>query len=67
MRTINYLLTLIVGMGGLMVSCDTDIESESIQHPYTYSDLYYQNLRDFKAIWSTELNGSTFYGTAGQP
>lgn len=32
-----------------MVSCDTDIESESIQHPYTYSDLYYQNLRDFKA------------------
>ena len=49
MRTINYLLTLIVGMGGLMVSCDTDIESESIQHPYTYSDLYYQNLRDFKA------------------
>ena len=31
-----------------MVSCDTDIESESIQHPYTYSDLYYQNLRDCK-------------------
>lgn len=49
MRTIKYLLTLIVGMGWLMVSCDTDIESESIQHPYTYSDLYYQNLRDFKA------------------
>ena len=49
MRTIIYLLTLIVGMGGLKVSCDTDIESESIQHPYTYSDLYYQNLRDFKA------------------
>lgn len=36
-------------MGGLMASCDTDIESESILSPYTYSDLYYQNLRDYKA------------------
>lgn len=48
MRTIKYLLSL-VAAGGLMTSCNTDIESESIRNPYTYSDLYYQNLRDFKA------------------
>jgi len=36
-------------MVGFIASCDTDIESESIQNPYTYSDLYYQNLRDYKA------------------
>ncbi len=48
MRTIKYLLAL-VAMGSLMYSCDTDIETEIIQQPYTYSDLYYQNLRDYKA------------------
>jgi hypothetical protein len=32
-----------------MASCDTDIESKPTQNPYTYSDLYYQNLRDYKA------------------
>lgn len=32
-----------------MSACNTDIESISIQNPYTYSDLYYQNLRDYKA------------------
>lgn len=48
MRTIKYLLGVIV-MVVLIASCDTDIESETIQNPYTYSDLYYQNLRDFKA------------------
>jgi len=30
-------------------SCDTNIESEDIQNPYTYSDLYYENLRAYKA------------------
>ena len=29
-------------------SCDTDIENKEIEKPYTYSDLYYQNLRDYK-------------------
>lgn len=29
-------------------SCDTDIENKEIGRPYTYSDLYYQNLRDYK-------------------
>ncbi|MCI1647537.1 MAG: glycoside hydrolase family 18 [Bacteroides sp.] len=42
--SIAFLLTI-----GLLAACDTDIENESIQNPYTYSDLYYQNLRDFKA------------------
>ncbi len=48
MKTIRYLLVLVV-IGSLMYSCDTDIEEEITQAPYTYSDLYYQNLRDFKA------------------
>ena len=48
MRTIKYLLVIII-MGGMMVSCDKDIEAIAVQTPYTYSDLYYQNLRDFKA------------------
>jgi hypothetical protein len=48
MKTIKYLLAL-VAIGSLMYSCDTDIETKVIQEPYTYSDLYYQNLRDYKA------------------
>jgi hypothetical protein len=48
MKTIKYLLAL-VALIGLAASCDTDIEAETIQKPYTYSDLYYQNLRDYKA------------------
>lgn len=47
MKTIKYLLALIIGV--IVASCSTNIGSESIQNPYTYSDLYYQNLRDFKA------------------
>ena len=30
-------------------ACDTDDEAEVVQKPYTYADLYYQNLRDYKA------------------
>lgn len=48
MKTIKYLLALVAAVG-LMASCDTDIEANSIQNPYTYGDLYYQNLRDYKA------------------
>lgn len=47
MKTIKYLLALVV-MCVMVASCDKDIESETIVTPYTYSDLYYQNLRDFK-------------------
>lgn len=32
-----------------VISCDTDIESKDIQKPLTYDNLYYQNLRDYKA------------------
>ena len=48
MKTIKFLLALIV-TASLMTACDTDIESKDIQKPYTYSPLYYQNLRDYKA------------------
>ncbi len=48
MKKIKYLLAL-VAMGLLIYSCDTDIETTDMQNPYTYSDLYYQNLRDYKA------------------
>lgn len=48
MKLINYLFAM-TGLGLCMASCDTDIEPEVIQKPYTYSDLYYQNLRDWKA------------------
>jgi hypothetical protein len=48
MKAIKYLLALALA-GGLMTACDTDIENDSIQNPKTFSDLYYQNLRDYKA------------------
>ncbi|MBP5277888.1 MAG: glycosyl hydrolase [Prevotella sp.] len=63
MKTIKYLLTLAF-IGGIMVACDTDVENLEIQKPYTYSDLYYQNLRDFKAtdheisfMWFAQWSG----------
>lgn len=45
---------IIIGLFSFVVtlcattSCDTDVENLQIQKPYTYSDLYYQNLRDYK-------------------
>lgn len=47
MKTIKYLWAFIIGV--IVASCSSNIESELIQKPYTYSDLYYKNLRDFKA------------------
>ncbi|MGN0213520.1 MAG: glycoside hydrolase family 18 [Muribaculaceae bacterium] len=47
MKAIKYLLALMVGTAAF-VSCDTDIENKEIEKPFTYSDLYYQNLRDYK-------------------
>jgi hypothetical protein len=49
MKTKIFILLFILGAGLTAVSCSNDIESETIQKPYTYSDLYYQNLRDYKA------------------
>lgn len=48
MKAIKYILALIV-VAGSLASCDTDIEAGTIQEPYTYSDLYYQNLREYKS------------------
>ena len=48
MKSLIYLLAL-VSISFTMASCDTDTEATEVQKPYTYSDLYYQNLRDYKA------------------
>ena len=48
MRIFIYLFTLVV-FSSFFASCETDVEAIDLQVPYTYSDLYYQNLRDFKA------------------
>lgn len=50
MKLFKYILPM-VAMGGFFTACD-DIESispEEVNPPYTYSPLYYQNLRDYKA------------------
>lgn len=36
-------------LGAVIASCDTDEEASDVINPYTYSPLYYQNLRDYKA------------------
>src|SRR3712207_9574376 len=48
MKAIKYVLALVLA-GGLMTACDNDIENIEVQKPLTYSDQYYQNLRDYKA------------------
>ncbi|MBD5319523.1 MAG: glycosyl hydrolase [Bacteroides sp.] len=50
MKLIKYILPM-VAMGGFFTSCD-DVEAyspEEVNPPFTYSPLYYQNLRDYKA------------------
>ena len=47
MKTMKYILAALT-VGGMMASCNTDIESLTIQRPLTYDDQYYQNLRDYK-------------------
>ena len=50
MKLFKYFLPM-VAIGGFFTACD-DIESispEEINPPFTYSPLYYQNLRDYKA------------------
>ena len=71
MKTMKYILAALT-VGGMMASCNTDIESLTIQRPLTYDDQYYQNLRDYKAseheiafgcaVWSAELCRCSFYG-----
>ena len=47
MKAIKCLFAFVL-LGTFMAACDTDQETESIQNPKTFSDLYYQNLRDYK-------------------
>lgn len=49
MKIFRYLLPVMFIGAGFFTSCDTDPEPEQVVFPYTYSDLYYQNLRDYKA------------------
>lgn len=44
---IGSLLAVVALIGGLS-ACDTEVENIEIQKPYTYSERYYQNLRDYK-------------------
>lgn len=48
MKLINKIFPFMLGAIAL-ASCDTDIENTDVIDPYTYSPLYYQNLRDYKA------------------
>jgi len=48
MKIFKYILPIFI-LSALFVACDTDDEAVVIQDPYTYEDLYYQNLRDYKA------------------
>ncbi len=47
MKILKYILSAIF-IGCLVTSCDTDVENVDVISPYTYSDQYYQNLRDYK-------------------
>lgn len=38
----------VIGLSWGMASCDTEVENLQVQKPYTYSDRYYENLRDYK-------------------
>lgn len=62
MKTIKYLFALIV-VANIVFSCNAGIGADSIQNPYTYSDLYYQNLRDYKASdHSISFGWFAYYG-----
>lgn len=46
---ISRILLSISFAAALFVACDTDVENVEIYDNYSYSPLYYQNLRDYKA------------------
>lgn len=48
MKFLRYVMPIMI-LGAVIASCDTDEEAKDVLHPYTYSPLYYQNLRDYKA------------------
>ncbi len=50
MKLLKFILP-VLALGGYVSSCDSDIENiplEEVVKPYTYSPLYYQNLREYK-------------------
>ncbi len=49
MKTFKNIVMAAVAVSGLLTACNNDIETIDVQKPYTYSELYYQNLRDYKA------------------
>lgn len=48
MKILKYILPLFC-IGAIFVSCNTNVENVEVIDPYTYSPLYYQDLRDYKA------------------
>lgn len=48
-KSVYIKLSVVAAFAGAMVACNTDVENLEIQKPNTYSELYYKNLRDFKA------------------
>lgn len=65
---IASLLSVILLAGGL-VSCENSAEALDIQAPYTYSEQYYENLREFKKsdhsisfMWFSDYSASHSYG-----
>ncbi len=68
MKFLRYILPVFI-IGCMFTACDTDDEAEVIQDPYTYSPLYYQNLRDYKAsdhsiAWGWFADYTTSYSLA---
>lgn len=62
------LLSIILLAGGL-ASCDNSAEALEIQNPYTYSEQYYENLREYKKsdhsisfMWFSDYSASHSYG-----
>lgn len=46
----NIFILLFILAAGIFVGCEdqTNPEALNVQKPYTYGDLYYDNLRDYK-------------------
>lgn len=66
---IRSLLLLALTVGALF-SCNTEIDNLDIQEPYTYSEKYYKNLRDYKAsdhsisfMWFADYSSTQSMGT----
>lgn len=68
-RTKIASLLSIIGLVGGLASCDNSAEALDLQTPYTYSEQYYENLREFKKsdhsvsfMWFADYSASHSYG-----